>query len=718
MFEDVYIPCPCGSGKKLKFCCLDIAGEMAKVLKHQEARQYRQALGVLANLDQKHQHNAWVMTTRATLLLNEDRGDEAGETLKQLLEIHPDHLIAIGLYAAVAISTQSYEQARPAVYRAYQRCARAYPDLVSGVAMGIAAFMMGSGRFMSARQHLALAMKLATPEDRQNVFVRLVEIEGNADVPYPLRSVHVLAEYPTDDESLKQEVQRARILAEIGCWYHAARAFTELAEKQADNAALWQNAGLCHAWDGDEPAAAAALHRAAAATGDFPRAVELETIAQLLDNGLPENCVTLTFVRYPVKSVSRLLTLLDADRRLSRIEIPPPGNGEEHDHRPVAAYNVLDRALDPEADPSTLTRETVPKLLGQVSVYDVDDHCGTIARAEISGATGANFDAVREVVTAAGAEELEAATDEVQQPLSIARDYEPMESDWVWPAGTPNAARRKLEREERDRALHEIWPNLPLSALKGQSPRQAAGVPDLKVPVAAACYVLDAICEQQHNSLDLPAVAARLGIELPGAINPADVASLQAFSSMQLHRLPVKELNDRQLRSVMNRALLVRHSRFLYEVLAEVLNRPACREKVDINRVHLTLTDLCSEQDRLDEALDWADKGKQAIVKGSKDAFEQTLTWDMRELLLRLRKPNDPQLKVHVRHVRDYYGPKLPHFEEQLFDLLESYGVETAQMRAEPTAGDSGAQAGGIWTPGAGQPAEAGASKLWLPGQD
>ena len=28
---DVYAPCPCGSGKKLKFCCAPIVEDMAKV---------------------------------------------------------------------------------------------------------------------------------------------------------------------------------------------------------------------------------------------------------------------------------------------------------------------------------------------------------------------------------------------------------------------------------------------------------------------------------------------------------------------------------------------------------------------------------------------------------------------------------------------------------------------------------------------------------------
>ena len=33
---DLYDPCPCGSGRKLKFCCRELSGDMERVLKFQE----------------------------------------------------------------------------------------------------------------------------------------------------------------------------------------------------------------------------------------------------------------------------------------------------------------------------------------------------------------------------------------------------------------------------------------------------------------------------------------------------------------------------------------------------------------------------------------------------------------------------------------------------------------------------------------------------------
>src|ERR1700722_4701915 len=66
---DVYAPCPCGSGKKLKFCCAPIVEDMAKVARLQAADQSRQAMAILEKLDKSHPQNPWVNTVFAEVLI-------------------------------------------------------------------------------------------------------------------------------------------------------------------------------------------------------------------------------------------------------------------------------------------------------------------------------------------------------------------------------------------------------------------------------------------------------------------------------------------------------------------------------------------------------------------------------------------------------------------------------------------------------------------------
>lgn len=62
-----YDPCPCGSGKKLKFCCQSIADEMDRAMRLTDGNQPRVALQQLEALARKNPTNPWIATTRALI---------------------------------------------------------------------------------------------------------------------------------------------------------------------------------------------------------------------------------------------------------------------------------------------------------------------------------------------------------------------------------------------------------------------------------------------------------------------------------------------------------------------------------------------------------------------------------------------------------------------------------------------------------------------------
>ena len=176
----------------------------------------------------------------------------------------------MALYATAAFASVGYEKSKPAIYRAFQKCSSAFPDIVGSLSMGIAAWMFSRQEYMGCRQYLAQAMRLVPDEDKQDIFIRLLEFDSNGDLPYPLRSVHTLVPYSAPESAeaeLKEEIQRlahrAESLVAFGCFEPAAEAYRHLAERDPESAGLWQNAAFCAAWDGNEASAAEALHRAA-----------------------------------------------------------------------------------------------------------------------------------------------------------------------------------------------------------------------------------------------------------------------------------------------------------------------------------------------------------------------------------------------------------------------------------------------------------------------
>lgn len=701
MAFDVYQPCPFCTDKKLKFCCSDIAEEMERVARLSENGQNRAAMKILDKLAASRPNTVWNEATRATLLLGEGQAEEARAILEKLHAAEPENQAVIGLLATAAFAAGGYAAARDAIGRAFRK-STAHADLVSSLAMGIAGEMFDTRKFLSARQHLTLAMRLAAPRDKQSIFVRLLEFDGNSDIPYPLRSVHSLRDVAGDAD--RQDVARkAMRLAERGCFGPAAERFAALAQQAPDDPAVEYNFALCKAWDGDEEVAAEAFGRAALAEQDFELAAEYEALEQLLRTDLDGQAVRMKNAEYRVPSASRLITQLDEHSRCVKFTLPPEAAGENG--LPDAVFELLDRPL-PE-DAAGLGPDDLPRAVGQLAIFGKPEDAEE-PRAALAAFEGRDYDAAKALLTEV-APSLEFVDERIEEGDAVLpRDLAPLHARLAFPEKTPVKVRRDVERRRWEHGVGEIWMNAPQEALDGKSPAQAAGDEGLRAPLAGAIYVLDAFCLRNRYTLDVNDIRRRLGLPEVASVQARPDLPLNPLSAIQLHRVRVTSLDDRQLSVVLNRALLVHHGRFLGAVLEEALRRAL--PEVDKTRVFITLSDLARDRGDLAAALHWVEEGRKEARAGE-HAFENVFRWDTRELGLRLEDPDSPDLQPFVRRMASYYGPKVPRFNEYLNGLLQSVGLSAPSV-LEPVG--AGAAAGGLWTPD--QPAAGAEKRLWLPG--
>lgn len=716
MAMDVYQPCPCGSGKKLKFCCQEIGGEMEKVLKLQQNNQNRAALQALNRLEKSHPGNAWVATTRASTLMGEEQFAEARDILHPLIESNPDHAYGLILYATAAFAADGYDASKAIIHRAFQRCIGTRPKMIGDLAFGIARWMHAYRRYMATRAHLALTMRLAQTEEMQEeVFVNLLDLDGDTEIPYPLRSVHPLAEYAPEDENRRTEAEKAERLCNIGCWGPAGRIYARLAEQDPDNPDLWQNVGLCRAWDGNERGAAEALHRSATLQDDHELAVECETMAQLLDQQTAPDRIPVSTKRYRVESVSQLLQRLGKNDRVRKITLPPPQNEDEV--QPSGSFEILDRPLSDDVDPQAPTREGLPEVIGHLGIFeDLDSSLGPIAF--LTAFEGDHLQRSRELFEEVAGEQVESVElpgDEREQPprKAVPREFYGFYWRWAFPKRTPGVVRMRLEAEQWDHLLDEVWPETPLPALDGQSPSQAADDPDMKVRLTAALYVLDSLCERLRYSVDLDRLCERFNVAPLPPLPVTEDLSVSALSPLQLHRVQVAELNDNQLFHALNRALLIQHSRFQYDVLTEALRRPACTEKMDMEQAYGALVDLCQKRHRRDEALDWVARARD-YVQTQDESFERSVQWALREMMIRLMDPDDPELKPLLSRIHERYLRKVPQLRDSVSQLIRLHGITPPWESGEVVTGTGG----GLWTPSKPSEPQEGGKKLWIPGQD
>ena len=89
MATDLYARCPCGSGKKIKFCCKDIITDIERIERMLQGDQRTSAVERINKLLEKHPDRPALLALRGQGLIELEQLGEAVGTLERLLEIEP-----------------------------------------------------------------------------------------------------------------------------------------------------------------------------------------------------------------------------------------------------------------------------------------------------------------------------------------------------------------------------------------------------------------------------------------------------------------------------------------------------------------------------------------------------------------------------------------------------------------------------------------------------
>src|SRR4029079_11698979 len=100
MAVDHYAMCPCGSGKKLKFCCSDLVGEIEKIHRMIEGEQPRAALRHAEQTLATHPGRASSLALEATFEMSLGEMEAPVQTVNESVAKNRDSATA---YACEAI---------------------------------------------------------------------------------------------------------------------------------------------------------------------------------------------------------------------------------------------------------------------------------------------------------------------------------------------------------------------------------------------------------------------------------------------------------------------------------------------------------------------------------------------------------------------------------------------------------------------------------------
>ncbi len=729
MAVDPYSLCPCGSGQKFKWCCHKVEDQAERADRLFRSGQAESAVQVLDEGLRKDPGNPWLLTRKASYLIQLGQNELAKTSLRQVLQRNPKHFGASILLTRLALETEGPAAGASHFQETLAVCPPEHRANLATLAEFVGLAMNQYGKWGAAIAHLRLAEKLEPKKRDQES--HLPTIERSESVPAWVKQPYVLL-HPTAKLSpdVQQRFDQAVKWADDGLWSSAAAAFEILSGDATSPPEASFNLGLCRFWMADDAGAASAFRRYARRLGNTIEAVDIEALVQLIEPANAEDLVEHVQLIWPLRDREGLLGRLRADNKIEELGSSPIDPNEPESPK-VEHFGILDRPTL-EAPETGLRPEDIPLFVAKILVgHEI---------VAVETYDDGRLDGIVERFTTLAAGAIAPAHPKTKVLEQASRRTLALSWEWLLPEGLDEKEGERLDREQCARLVRDVWTKTPMPFLGNRTPNDASKNKDSVVPLRAALCLLENSSLEYGDLVDFPRLREGLGVGLEPAIDPATV-DVDALHIARLRWIPADQLDDERLGKLYRRARRYALSEVMDKTARALVDRPSAWEKVGVQPVTLfsQLALLASNAEKKEEALSWVEKGRQADPAPKRAAHAPI--WEMVEVRIRAvsepfeswvptlsitldRYKNDPAAnQVIMLNLMEMGLLRLvPSPERNGEVLLDSRPLQAVLAEYGPrittASGQLGVSAskGGIWTPG-GDTAGAGGG-LWTPGSD
>ncbi len=606
MALDPYAPCPCGSGKKFKWCCQPIHVEIDKAF-HQDAEgQHESALRAMDRVVVEHPANPEAWGRKAQLLYQNDRVEEAENALQKSFEINPNY--PFGHYLRAMF--RYYEGEIPGALLLFRKAAELYDPQARDVLAQVYS-MVGDCEFklnnpVAARAAFRIALHLKpSDEELSKAFEQLFGAQSH--FPAAARREYAFMSRAT------RAWESALASATTGRLSDTARAFEQFTAENSEDAAAWFNLGLARAWLGDNRRALEALDRYVALEADETRAAAAWAMGEVLRCGYGMEDVadyrehSVTFqIRNP-EAVAAILNDWHATRRCLFADT---GQGQN-----VVSGLVIE-------EPRMIAAGSSAGQVGRLGAYFLA--AGGIFRLWHSAKE--LLDGIRrEVWQRAGA----GLSDPIEKEMPI-RFGDVCAEALLFPIGPiTNEEMAKRMQAHAEHFFEEAWVQRPLRSLNNISPIAAAGHSTLKKKLAGVVqflkecaggagvelYEFDRLRRRLGLLADEAAVKRDLQAAPQSEVGPAATAGapdIAALGTEGLNGLQVDSLTEEQLEQAFQTAGRLDASELVGRFARALIARPPNSNHPDRYPLYSCLIQLALEHGDTDLALECVNEGEKA----------------------------------------------------------------------------------------------------------
>jgi tetratricopeptide (TPR) repeat protein len=258
MTPQLYDPCPCGSGKKFKWCCQPIYTGIEHALEQEASGQHDTALRIIDQVVREHPGNPEVWGQKARLLYVNNKPEEAEEALQKAFEINPNYPFGLMLRAEFRFNEGEVQGALLLARRAADHYDPLARDQLSTVYWLIFQCEDRMHRPVAARAALRLVRHYQPgDEGLRETFERAFGDES--PLPLSARKEYQFLGPSARTDPARRATWESLLSQAGGRFSDAVRAFETLTREDPNDKAAWYNLGLSRAWLGDNLAALEAL---------------------------------------------------------------------------------------------------------------------------------------------------------------------------------------------------------------------------------------------------------------------------------------------------------------------------------------------------------------------------------------------------------------------------------------------------------------------------
>ena len=198
---DIYQPCPCNSGKKIKFCCAkDITADLNQILSKSAAKQSAAAIDLINRVVERVGQRDCLSIIKTHILLSNEEIEKAEETNTEFLGNSPKHPIGLQHRALILVGKGEVESAVKCLQKAMNAISgNEIPISFANAFRTVGVGLLQAGYLLAARAHFNYSLMLKdNDEQAQRLLIQTYQLP---DVSMLLKHDIRLDPVP-DDESL------------------------------------------------------------------------------------------------------------------------------------------------------------------------------------------------------------------------------------------------------------------------------------------------------------------------------------------------------------------------------------------------------------------------------------------------------------------------------------------------------------------------------------